>query len=172
MRAIYTLFAAGALALSLSGCGRPFKIDTAPGFVELENQGEYAYRATTPEGVVVAVRVIDDEDRADVDFWSKAMLLQLRDVSGYALLDQKDVVSRDGTKGKQMHFGHDEDKKPYEYYVEIYAAQGRLFVVEAGATKELMDRARPSVEWTMKTVKVKCDTIVSPVLASKTCNRW
>jgi hypothetical protein len=24
----------------------------------------------------------------------------------------------------------------------------------------------------MKSVKVKCDTIVSPVLASRTCNRW
>jgi hypothetical protein len=158
--------------VSLAACGRPFKVDTAPGFIELENQGEYAYRATTPEGVVVAVRVIDDEDRADVDFWAKAMLLQLRDVSGYALLDQKDVTSRDGTKGKEMHFGHDEDKKPYEYYVQIYAAQGRLFVVEAGATKDQMDRARASVEWTMKSVKVKCDTIVSPVLASKTCGRW
>jgi hypothetical protein len=160
------------LCLSLSGCGRPFKVETAPGFIELENQGEYAYRATTPEGVVVAVRVIDDEDRADVDFWAKAVTLQLRDVSGYALLDQKDVVSLDGSKGKQLHFGHDEDKKPYEYLVQIYAAQGRLFFVEAGGAKEHMDRSRASVEWTMKSVKVKCDTLVSPVLASRTCNRW
>ena len=35
-----------------------------------------------------------------------------------------------------------------------------------------MERARPHVEWMMKSAKVKCDTFVSPVLASRTCNRW
>lgn len=175
MSVFYKLFGAALLALvatSATGCGRPFKVDTAPGFIELAGQGEYAYRATTPEGVVVAVRVVEDEERADVDFWAKAVTLQMRDVSGYALLSSKDVESRDGTKGKELRFGHDEDKKPYEYVVQIYAAQSRLFVVEAGGAKDQMDRAKASVDWTMKSVKVKCDTIVSPVLASRTCGRW
>ncbi len=175
MGAMRKLLGAAVLALaavSLGGCGRPFKVETAPGFIELAGQSEYAYRATTPEGVVVAVRVVEDEERADVDFWAKAVTLQMRDVSGYALLGTKDVESRDGTKGKELRFGHDEDKKPYEYVVQLYAAQSRLFVVEAGGTKEQMDRAKASIEWTMKSVKVKCDTIVSPVLASKTCGRW
>ena len=175
MNVLCKLFAGAVLLLasvSATGCGRPFKVETAPGFIELSGQNEYAYRATTPEGVVVAVRVVEDEDRADVDFWAKAVTLQMRDVSGYALTSSKDVQSRDGTKGKELRFGHDEDKKPYEYVVQLYAAQGRLFVVEAGGAKEQMDRAKDSVAWTMKSVKVKCDTIVSPVLASKTCGRW
>ncbi|MBL8612415.1 MAG: serine/threonine protein kinase [Myxococcales bacterium] len=162
---------AAALAL-LAGCGRPFKIQTAPGFIELENQAEYAYRATTPEGVVVAVRVVDDESRGDIDFWTKALVLQLRDVSGYALLSTKEVTSLDGTKGKELRFGHDEDNKPFVYVLSVYLAQGRLFLVEAGGSKEQMDRAQASVDWMMKSVKVKCDTFVSPVLASRTCNRW
>ncbi len=175
MNACYKFLVAAALtvtAVSLAGCGRPFKVETAPGFIELAGQNDYAYRATTPEGVVIGVRVVEDEERADVDFWAKAVTLQMRDVSGYALLSQKDVESRDGTKGKELRFGHDEDKKPYEYVVHLYAAQSRIFVVEAGGTKEQMDRAKASIDWTMKSVKVKCDTIVSPVLASKTCGRW
>jgi len=173
--AIYKLFGAcvlAAAAISLGGCGRPFKMETAPGFIELAGQNDYAYRATTPDGVVVAVRVVEDEDRADVDFWAKSVTLQMRDVSGYALLATKDVESRDGTKGKELRFGHDEDKKPYEYVVQIYAAQSRLFLVEAGGTKEQMDRSKASVDWMMKSVKVKCDTFVSPVLASRTCHTW
>lgn len=175
MNVMYKLLAAAVLVLSaasLGGCGRPFKVETAPGFIELAGQNDFAYRATTPEGVVVGIRVIEDEERADIDFWAKAVTLQMRDVSGYALLSTKDVQSRDGTKGKELRFGHDEDKKPYEYVVHLYAAQNRLFVVEAGGAKEQMDRAKASVDWTMKSVKVKCDTIVSPVLASKTCGRW
>lgn len=170
-RALATLLVAGA-ALFATACGRPFDVKTAPGFVPLENQSSYEYRATTPEGVVVAVRVVEDEKRGDLDFWTQALTLQLRDVSGYALLDTVDVASRDGTKGKLLKFGHDESDKPFAYWVTIYPAQGRLFLVEAGGAKEAFSRAQPSVEWMLASVRVRCDTVVSPVLASRTCNRW
>ena len=160
------------LAFAVSACGRPFDVKTAPGFVPLENQTSYEYRATSPEGVVVAVRVVEDEKRGDLAFWTQAITLQLRDVSGYALLDSVDVASRDGTKGKLLKFGHDEGDKPFAYWVTIYPAQEKLFLVEAGGAKDAFDRAKPSVEWMLKSVRVRCDTIVSPVLASRTCNRW
>jgi len=159
-------------ALFVGACGRPFDVKTAPGFVPLENQQAYDYRATTPEGVVVAVRVVEDEKRGDLDFWTQALTLQLRDVSGYALLETKEVASADGTKGKRLVFGHDEDNKPYTYWVTVFPAQGRLFVVEAGGAKDAFERAKPNVEWMVASVKVRCDTFVSPVLASRTCNRW
>jgi hypothetical protein len=161
-----------AFAFAASACGQPFDVKTAPGFVPLENQSGYDYRATTPEGVVLAVRVVDDEDRGDLAFWTQAVTLQLRDVSGYALLDVTDVASRDGTRGKLLKFGHDEANKPFTYWISIFPAQGRLFLVEAGGAKDAFERAQPSVEWMLKTVRVRCDTIVSPVLASRTCNRW
>ena len=166
-----TLALLASLAL-VAGCGRPFKIKTSPGFVELENQGEYAYRATTPEGAVFAVRVVDDEARGDLDFWGKAIMLQLRDVSGYALLESKEIASADGTKGRLMRFGHDEGNKPYEYQVAFFLAQERVFIVETGASKAEMDKNRASLDAMMKSIKVRCDGFPAPVLASRTCNRW
>jgi hypothetical protein len=160
-----------AAVLALAGCGRPFDVATAPGFVELENQTTHAYRATTPEGVVVGVRVVDDEERGDLAFWTQAVTLQLRDVSGYALLSSDEVLSRDGTKGRRLVFGHDEDSKPYVYWVTLYLAQGRLFIVEAGGAKDLFERARANVEWTMKSVRVRCRPFLF-VLGSHTCNKW
>jgi hypothetical protein len=105
-------------------------------------------------------------------FWTRALTLQLRDVTGYALLESTDTKSLDGTAGKLLKFGHDEGSKPYLYWVAIYQAQNRLFVAEAGGTKEQMERFRPQIEWTLKSLKVKCDTFVSPVFASRTCNKW
>ena len=170
-RLLRAMLVLGALAAT-AACGRPFDVKTAPGFVPLENQAAYDYRATTPEGVVVAVRVVEDEKRGDLAFWTQALTLQLRDVSGYALLDTRDVTSADGTKGRRLEFGHDEDNKPYSYWVTLYPAQGRLFIVEAGGTKDAFVRAKGNVEWMLASVRVRCDTFVSPVLASRTCNRW
>lgn len=164
--------AAIAFAALLAACGRPFDVHTAPGFVELENQGEFAYRATTPEGVVVAVRVVEDEKRGDLGFWTEALTLRMRDVSGYALLEASDVTSADGTKGRLLKFGHDEDNKPFAYWLAVFPAQNRLFLVEAGGAKDLFDKARPSVEWEMKTLSVRCGGFLAPVLSSHTCNRW
>lgn len=167
-----TLLLAAALALGGLACGRPFDVKTAPGFVPLENQVSHDFRATSPEGVVVAIRVVEDEDRGDLAFWTQAVTLQMRDVRGYALLESADVASADGTKGRMLKFGHDEDGKPYAYWVSIFPAQGRLFLVEAGGAKEAFDRARPNVEWMLKSVRVRCDSFLAPVLASRTCNRW
>lgn len=162
------------LAVSAAACGRPFDVKTANGFVELENQegSGYRYRATTPEGVVVGVRVVEDEKRGDLSFWQQTLTLQLRDVSGYALLGVDDVASRDGTKGKRMRFGHDEDGKPYLYQVTVYQSQGRLFLVEAGAAKDQMTRSAPNVEAIERSVRVRCGGFPSPILTSSTCNRW
>lgn len=173
MKRFLSSLAVGIVAtLAVAGCGKPFDVKTAPGFVALENQSQHEYRATTPEGVVLGVRVVDDEKRGDLSFWTQALVLQLRESNGYALLDSKETHSLDGTKGRRLEFAHDENGTPYTYWVTIYLAQGRLYVVEAGGENATFEKAKPSVEWMMQSVKVKCDSIVAPVLASRTCNRW
>lgn len=163
----------GAL-LSQVGCGRPFQIETPNGFAEIHElrSSPYAYRASTPDGVVIAVRVIEDEERGDLDFWVKTLSLSIRDGMGYALLSVESTQARDGTPGKTLRFGHDEDGKPYDYSVSIFMAQGRLFLFETGGPRELTAKAKANTEWAGKSLKVRCDSFVAPVFASRTCNRW
>ena len=64
------------------------------------------------------------------------------------------MTSRDGTAGKELVFGHDESGKPFVYRVRLFLAKKRLFVVEAGGTKEQMDRYEASVDWMLATVRL------------------
>jgi hypothetical protein len=160
-------------ALSLTACGRPFDVQTPPGFVELKDQEpQYAYRALAPEGVVVGVRVVDLDGQGDLAFWERAAELRMRQLNGYALLAKRDVKSRDGTPGRELDFGHDEHGKPYIYTVRILIAQGRLFLVETGGAKEMVDRYQKSLDWAQASIKVECGGFLYPVLSSHTCNRW
>jgi hypothetical protein len=162
-----------AVAATAAGCGRPFDVRTPKGFVELENQGPaYAYRATTADGVVVAVRAIDAPDREDLGFWEQAVTLEMRDASGYALLGRKDIRSEDGTPGRELEFGHDQNGKPYSYLVALFTAQSRVFLLEAGGAKESLARVAPQLDWQVATFRAECGFFVAPVLASRTCNRW
>ena len=141
-------------AVVLSACGRPFDIKTPSGMVELDKTTEYPYRAMTPDGVVLGVRVVKDS-KAGVPFWAQAVALHMKELSGYALLATREVASLDGSKGTELTFGHDESGKPYTYVVRLFAENERLFVVEAGGTKDEMERAKPTVEWALATLKVK-----------------
>lgn len=163
-----------ALAAGSVACGRPFDVKTAQGFVELREQQEqgYAYRATTPEGVVFAVRIVEDPEQADLEFWAKAVTLELREVQGYALLSDEAVTSADGTRGRRLRLARELDKETLDYWVSLYLAQGRLFVIESGARREQFEQAKAGVLAMEQSVKVRCGALLAPVLASRTCNRW
>ena len=149
------LLVALALLLGTAGCGRSYDVAAAPGFVKLEaKQPPYDWRAVAPDGVAVAMRVVPLDERADLAFWTHTVTLRMREMNGYALVETHDVKSRDGTAGKELVFGHDESGKPFVYRVRLYLGDKRLFVVEAGGTKEQMDRYAPSVDWMMATVRL------------------
>jgi hypothetical protein len=164
-----------ATVAGLSGCKGPaFRTQTATGFIALDPKTdvEYDHRAITPDGVVFSVRSIEDESRGDLAFWTRTLTLRVRDEMGYALIDTIDAVSADGSRGKTLKFGHDEAGKPYVYWITVFPAQGRLFIVEAGASKEHFEEARTGIESMLKGIKVRCSAALAPVLASNTCNRW
>ena len=147
--------AAVAMTVPLGGCGRPFDVKTAPGLVELDNQEpEYAYRAITPEGVAIAVRVIDTSGRGDLEFWTRATSLRMHELEGYALLGTSDVKSRDGTPGHELRFGHDEKRKPYLYMLRVYVAKKRLFLVETGGPQAEVERYKGALDWMQATLKL------------------
>jgi hypothetical protein len=145
-----TLLILAALAL-LAGCGHPFAAATPKDFVDLgEKYRDGEYRATTADGVVIGVRAYDNDPKGELSFWSRALERRMRDTAGYAMLDKRDVKSRDGMTGVEMRFGHDEGKEPYLYDIVLYVTDKKIFVIEAGGTKVEMTRQEAQIEWAVR----------------------
>lgn len=137
------------LLLATSACG--FQAATPKGFVELdEKHSPYDYRAVNADGVVLAVRSIRHEPRGDLAFWTKAIQTQMRQRGGYALLGSADVKSADGIPGKKLEFGHDEQSAPHVYTITVFVTEKRIFVLEAGGKKELMEKEAASVDFSIQ----------------------
>jgi hypothetical protein len=133
------------LLLAFAGCTH-FKASTPAGFVELPDQEpRYDYRASTHDGVVLAVRAIDNDPRGDLDFWSQAIELRLRQQGGYALLETRPVKDARGLAGRQLRFGHDQGARPHLYYLTLFVTK-RIFLVEAGGAKDLVMRESPKID--------------------------
>ncbi len=135
--------------LLLTACGHSFQAATPPGFIELENQDDYGYawRATTADGVVLAVREIDNDPKGPIEFWTRAIENSMRQRGGYALLGQGDVKNAQGLTGKQLRFGHDEASKPHLYTVTVFVTDSHIYVLEAGGTKEQMQAQAKQIDW-------------------------
>src|SRR4051812_12894005 len=86
-------------ALCLIGCGRSFVPATPPSFVELKDQApNYDYRSITAEGMVLAIRDMENDPRGDLAFWVKAVEQRMRTLGGYALIDSRPVECQGGHK--------------------------------------------------------------------------
>ncbi len=146
------LLAIAAVMVAAAGCGgRPFVPATPPGFLDLEDRyGDTEYRAATPDGVVLGVRTFENKPKGELSFWARSVHNRMRDVGGYALLETKQVKARDGLAGTQMRFGHDEGKEPHLYVVTVFANDDRIFVLEAGGSKEQVERLMPQIDWSVR----------------------
>lgn len=140
-----TLFGLLAAAL-LGGCSHDFTAVTPRGFVELDDQHRYDYRATSADGLVIGVRELDNDVKGELSFWTRAIENQLRSRGGYALLETRDVKSKDGVAGKQLRFGHDEGATPHLYYLSVFVTPKHIELIEIGGTKELVTQNLAAVE--------------------------
>ena len=141
-------------AALLAGCGRPYEVATPNGFIDFgdryESNGAHEYRAATADGVVIGVRAFDNDPKADMALAVRALENRIRFGQGYALLAKHEVTARNGQKGTMLEFGHDEAGGPHLYYVAIFIDDSHVFLVEAGGKKDLVEKAKPSIDWAVQ----------------------
>lgn len=144
-----TLLLLTALAALAAGPGcRPFKPATPPGFVDFSDKYEDGeYRASTADGLVIGIRAYANEPKGEIAFWLRAIENRMRDTSGYALLETRDVKDRNGNAGKQLRFGHDESGVPHLYSIAVFVDDDHVFLIEAGGTKDLVEKNAQHIDW-------------------------
>lgn len=137
-------------ALALGGCGAAYALELPERFVTLDDDAQedagYAMRATTADGVVVAVREIENDPEGDLVFWQEAVTLEMRDRRGYALLGDAELRAKSGEKGRLLRFGHDEEGETYRYWMALFVTSERIFLVEAGGKEEVFAPVEADIE--------------------------
>ena len=147
----------GALLALATGCTPTFS--APPGFVELDPAGSHDFRAVTADGLVIAGREIDNDPGGDLAFWTRAVEHQMRFRGGYALLEKRPVKNRAGEAGIELRFEHDEGKTPHLYYVALFVKGDWIYVVEAGGTRELVQKGERQIAWATENVRMDCSSL-------------
>ncbi len=139
--------------LDLTGCGRGFTIVTPAGFAELEDQEHYGYRATTAEGVVVAVRKEVNNPYGDLSFWSGAVDAQLRR-RGYVATEAVDVKTNGGVEGRQIRYNHKYKGRKNIFWVTVFVTKSAVVTIEAGGDSEYFGKLEEAVSKAISSLKI------------------
>ena len=156
---VRTLRLAVVLATGLAAVACAPRLATPKGFVVLDEDSTYDYRATTADGLVLAARRIDNDPYGELAFWQRAIENEMRYRGGYALLETRDVSSRHGFRGRQLRFGHDESREPHLYYVTLFLGEettwgvftaNKIYLLEVGGPKPLMNQHAAQIDWAIR----------------------
>lgn len=143
---LVTSLVAAAIALGAlaTGCTPATALRTPPGFVQLDRDGDYGYRATNAEGVVIAVRELDNDPRGDLDFWTVAVDARLRRT--YTAQSAHEVESDAGLPGRQIRYRAVRGGRPHVYWATVFVDRDRVLLVEAGGDEAFFAESREAVE--------------------------
>lgn len=140
-------------AVASTGCGPTPEAAVPEGFARVEAGEEFAFRTANSDGVVVAVRAVDNDPEGDLGFWSSALTKRL-ERRGYAREgNARAVESKDGAKGLLHTFRADAGGRAHVYWLGVYVTGDDVFVVEAAGDAEALDATtRARVEATIASV--------------------
>lgn len=151
----WTITALLALSLSTSACGVTLRAQE--GFAQLDD-GDYDWRAASPDGVVIGVRVVRNRPEGSLDFWARAVDERMR-AQGYEPDgDPRAVQTQQGMRGVQIRYLRAVGGRPHRYWATLFVRPGgflrraKIYIVEAGGDAETFDRAAPQVERTIATL--------------------
>jgi len=127
-----------------SGCSRGFDIKTPDGFAELDDAEGYRYRATSADGVVLAVRREKNEPKGSLDFWAAAVGNELTS-RGYGKPAVESLKSQNGTAGKKLAFRTVKNGRPSVLWVAVFVSDDRVVVVETGGDADHFSQVESKV---------------------------
>ena len=145
---ITTAFAACLIA----GCAPALELPA--GFVELgpDQSGRYDFKAVSADGVVIALRRIDNSKNATVEFWAKAIENELT-WRGHSLVENVPVTSEEGTPGQLMTFTGQREGQEFTYILGVFVKGGRILLTEAGGKADAFGKRQAEIGKSLLSVR-------------------
>jgi hypothetical protein len=136
-----------ALASFAAGCAS-FAINTPSGFGQLRDQRaqHYDYRAVSAYGVALAVRVVPNAERGNLEFWSEVVDRHLQHGGVYHPAGSVDVRTSTGLQGRRLAYAFGDPQSGQTYWVTVFVTPRKVYLVEAGGGVDAFTRARDNVE--------------------------
>ncbi len=108
-------------------------------------------RAVSSDGVMYRVRLVDNDPKADLDFWREAFKKRMLE-AGYRVVADGDITAA-GTPGYLLELAAPVGQQDYAYAIAIYLQGSDIMVIEAAGEVTRFQKHRESVVTAMAAVE-------------------
>jgi hypothetical protein len=130
-----------ALLLVIAGCSR-VRIDVPEGFAPAKARGEF--RAISPEGLALRVRVVKNDPQMDLEFWRETLGNHLVR-EGYRGGETSSFTAGE-REGVIFNWTVPYGPETWSYLTAFLVSGKRIYLAEAAGEHTLMRRYRPAIE--------------------------
>ena len=140
------LLAALAAVIGATGCNLR-TLSLPPDFIKVDKseQGAYAVRGVSADGVVVGLRSEPNPEGGTLGFWTAAVTNQMVTDRGYKPAGAEDVKSEAGTPGRLLTFSAERQGTAFTYLVAVYLQGADILIAEGGGKAELVEAKRADI---------------------------
>jgi hypothetical protein len=140
------------LSLATAACGPGARLSVPDGFAHVG--GDYDDRVASADGVVIAARVVANDPKANLDFWTTAIDLRLQQRGYKPDGKHEDIKNAAGLPGRSLHYVFFDGQRKSRYVVDVYATDRRILLVEATGDASDFDANRDKVEAAMRSARI------------------
>lgn len=138
---------------ALPACGGGVSMHAPDGFAQLDDQKDYAYRATNAQGVVIAVRHKANKPRGDLKFWAGAVDAHLRR-KGYTAVTGSDVKTANGMTGQQIRYKVVRGNREHAFWVTVFVVDDAVITVEVGGDHAFFESLEEPIKKAIESLEV------------------
>jgi len=152
IRLAWLLPSAVCLALALGACS-PLSVELPEGFAELQGRGR-TFRAVSPEGMLLRVRLLDNHPAKELAFWSEALSGHLLK-EGYRANGQAVEFASGGGTGVLYEWAAPYGNESYLYLTALVVSRRRIALAEAAAPYPVFVRHRQALRDSLQNLRLR-----------------
>ncbi len=151
-RKLVCVVALASLSLATAACGPGARLSVPDGFAHVG--GDYDDRVASADGVVIGARVVANDPKANLDFWTTAIDLRLQQRGYQPDGKREEIKNNDGLPGRSLRYVFFDGQRKTRYAVDVYATDRRILLVEATGDVADFDASREKVEAAMRSARI------------------
>ena len=139
--------------LILIAC-QPYTITTPDGFVKLQNEYNYDYRAVSADNSIIAIKYHDNDEEGTLEFWYKVLVNYFTFKKAYKFLESKNLKSANSIEGKGAIFETIYNGIRTKYFIFIFVTKDKVYSLEYTAKADNWDKDFKILEKTIQSMTV------------------
>ena len=166
IRRFIPILISAAFTLFLFSCQTSrVSLETPEGFAEITDTGYYfhstaePYRAISPEGMMLRVRVVDNYPPKKLDFWAETLQIHM-EKSGYQPTGEAEEFTAGDHSGILLTWAVPYNRQVFIYLTAILIADENIIVIESAGEHSIYSKYESDIRKSLSTLAL--ETVTAP----------